>query len=116
MEGNPRDPRIGNHEAIFSLKANRCLAFSVQNQDTFFFMDDQYTVYMLTRNDNDRTLTIKKELTMKEIQRLDFKPREFDSVLLNEKYVIQGSKIFYLYDLAQEPFIEGIYEAENLIE
>ena len=58
MEGNPRDPRIGNHETIFNLKANRCLAFSVQNQDTFFFMDDQYTVYMLTRNDNDRTLTI----------------------------------------------------------
>lgn len=53
---------------------------------------------------------------MKEIQRLDFKPCEFDSILLNEKYIIQGSKIFYLYDLAQEPFIEGIYEAENLIE
>jgi hypothetical protein len=74
MEGNPRDPKIKNHEAIFSLKANYCLAFSVENQDTFFFMDDQFIVYMLTRNENDRSLTVRKELTMREIQRLDFKP------------------------------------------
>lgn len=116
MEGNPRDPRTKNHEPIFSLKANNCLAFNVQNQDTFFFMDDQYVVYMLTRNDNDRSLTILKELTMREIQRLDFNPIHFDNVLLTERYVIQGSKTFYLYDLAHEPFIEGIFEAENLIE
>ena len=40
MEGNPRDPKIRNHYSIFSLKANKCLAFSAKNQDTFFFMDD----------------------------------------------------------------------------
>jgi hypothetical protein len=35
---------------------------------------------------------------------------------MTEKYVIQGSKIFYLYDLAHESFPEGIFESENLVE
>jgi hypothetical protein len=51
-------------------------------------MDDQYIVYMLTRNDNDRSLKVRKELTMREIQRLDFNPTQFDNVILNEKYAI----------------------------
>jgi hypothetical protein len=29
MEGNPRDPKIKNHESIFSIKANCCLALSI---------------------------------------------------------------------------------------
>lgn len=35
---------------------------------------------------------------------------------MNDKYAIQGSKIFYLYDVGDEPFPEGIFEAEELIE
>ena len=35
---------------------------------------------------------------------------------MTEKYVIQGSKIFYLYDLAHESYPEGIFESENLVE
>jgi hypothetical protein len=34
---------------------------------------------------------------------------------MNEKYAIQGSKIFYLYDLIGDPFPEGIFEAEDLV-
>ena len=52
---------------------------------------------------------------MKEIQRLDFNPVAFDSVIMNEKYAIQGSKIFYLYDLIGDQFPEGIFEAEDLV-
>lgn len=52
---------------------------------------------------------------MKEIQRLDFKPKPYENVIMNEKYVIQGSKIFYLYDLIDGPFPEGIFEAEDLV-
>ena len=29
---------------------------------------------------------------------------------------MQGDKIFYLYDLSNDPFPEGIFEAEELIE
>jgi hypothetical protein len=78
-------------------------------------MDEQHVVYMLTRNENNRKLSLNKELTMKEIQRLDFNPAEFDNTILTEKYIIQGSKIFYLYDMSHEPFPEGIFESEDLI-
>ena len=99
MEGNPRDQYIEHHEAIFQLKAERCLAFSVVGTDTFYFMDESHVVHKMTRNLNNRSLNHEKELTMKEIQRLDFIPCAFDSIIMNDKYAIQGSKIFYLYDL-----------------
>ena len=35
---------------------------------------------------------------------------------MNQRYVIQGSKIFYLYDCDKEPFPEGIFESEELLE
>jgi len=88
MEGNPRDPRLERHESIYSLKADRCLAFSNKGSDTFFFMDETHIVYMLTRGVNNRKLILQKELTMKEIQRLDFNPRDFDDTILTEKYAI----------------------------
>ena len=50
------------------------------------------------------------EATMKEIQRIDFVPTRFDTTILHQRYAIQGSKVFYLYNLAEEPFPEGIYE------
>lgn len=71
MEGNPRDPYIKNHTAIFETKAEDCYAFTLAD-NVFYFMDDNHLVYKLTRNENNRFLNVEKELTMKEIQRLDF--------------------------------------------
>jgi len=35
---------------------------------------------------------------------------------MNDKYILQGNKIFYLYDIENdEPFDEGIFEAEDLL-
>ena len=116
MEGNPRDQKIKKHEAIYTLKAEKCLAFSVDGADQFYFMYETHLVYKLSRNENNRSLSFEKELTMKEIQRLDFTPGAFESIILNDKYSIQGSKIFYLYDAGDEPFPEGIFEAEELVE
>jgi hypothetical protein len=115
MEGNPRDQYIDHHEAIFTIKADRCLAFSVVGSDHFYFMDETFVVHQLTRNKNNRSLTHVKESTMKEIQTLDFTPCHFDTVILNETYAIQGSKIFYLFDMSNDPFPEGIFEAEDLV-
>lgn len=78
-------------------------------------MNENHVVFTLKRNDNNRYLCIDKECTFKEIQRTDFKPRLFDTTIVTEKYVIQGSKVFYLYNLAEDPFPEGIYESHDLI-
>jgi hypothetical protein len=79
-------------------------------------MDECYIVHKLSRNQNNRFLTHEKEMSMKEIQTLDFLPIDFDTVIMNEKYAIQGTKIFYLYDMNGDPFPEGVFEAEELVE
>jgi hypothetical protein len=50
MEGNPRDPQIDHHEAIYCIKAERCLAFAVEGSDEFYFMDECHAVHKLSRN------------------------------------------------------------------
>ena len=39
FEGNPRDQNENKHQAIFKIKAERCMAFSVI-KDQFYFMDE----------------------------------------------------------------------------
>jgi hypothetical protein len=34
---------------------------------------------------------------------------------MNEKYVVQGNKIFYFYDNQEDPFPEGILESEDIV-
>jgi hypothetical protein len=66
MEANPRDQYIANHYAIYSFKAEKCLALSI-SENTFFIMNEEYSVFMLTRSDNNRKLVFEKELNFKEI-------------------------------------------------
>lgn len=115
IEGNPREQNISQHECVFELKAEECKGFDI-GENEFYFMDENFVVHMLARNDNNRKLTHIKELSMKEIQTLDFKPKAYDDVIITDKYAIQGTKIYYLYDLSEEPYPEGIFEAEELIE
>ena len=101
MEGLPRDPYLSSHASIFSMKAERCLAFTIDGNDRFFFMDEQYIVNELVRNENNRRLALRREFSLKEMQRLDFKPRCFDDLILTDRYAIQGATIFYLYDVSE---------------
>lgn len=116
MEGNPRGPYLNMHKEIWAIKSDRCLAFSVSYGDLFYFMDESFIVYKLARNENDRQLNVIQELTFKEMQTLDFIPHPYEQVTINDKYILQGNKIFYLYDIENnEPFDEGIFEAEDLL-
>ena len=49
-------------------------------------MDENFVVYMLERGENNRQLSLNKEFTMKEMQTLDFKPAEFDNILMTSQY------------------------------
>jgi hypothetical protein len=66
MEGNPRDQYIVNHVSIYSIKAEKCLAFSVEEGDKFYFMDESHVVYKMTRNERVEPgviiLRLKKEV------------------------------------------------------
>tara|TARA_B110000285_G_C14863317_1_gene485613 strand:+ start:179 stop:457 length:279 start_codon:yes stop_codon:yes gene_type:complete len=52
---------------------------------------------------------------MKEMQTLDFRPIDFDDILMTNKYAAQGNKFFYLFDNTEEPFPEGIMESEDIV-
>ena len=67
MEANPRDPYISCHYKIFTLKSFFIRGFSVIDENSFMIMDDQFTVYNLKRNENNRGLHIHMEMAMKEI-------------------------------------------------
>jgi hypothetical protein len=51
-------------------------------------MDQSFVVYKLTRSEGNRMLHIEGEFTMKEINSLDFKPRDFNQVILTDQYAI----------------------------
>ena len=67
IEANPREPYTKNHYPIYTLKSTFIRGFSVISEDVFMMMDDQFMVYNLHRNENNRCLHVYKELTMKEI-------------------------------------------------
>ena len=79
-------------------------------------MDENHLVHKLVRSENNRQLYVEKEVTLKEIQRYDFNPKEFADYLVDEKYGVFKQKMCYFYDAAGEPFPEGIFEADELIE
>ena len=114
-EANPRDPYIDNHETIMEIKAEKCLALQTDANDKFYFMDENFVVYMLERGENNRQLSLFKEVTMKEMQTLDFKPAEFDNILMTSQYAAQANKLFYFFDVTEEPFPEGIMESEDIV-
>jgi hypothetical protein len=53
---------------------------------------------------------------MKDIQRFDYIPGDFDNFILDEKYSVFKTKIFYFQSLGNETFPDGILEAEDLLD
>lgn len=54
-EGNPRDPYEKHHKVIYETKADDCFAFTYHKGD-FFFMDNNFNVFLLRRFQNNRNL------------------------------------------------------------
>lgn len=116
MEGNPLDPYVKNHQCIYKIKTERCLAFTCENDQKFYLMDQNHLVHKLVRSKNNRWLHPEKEVTLKEIQRYDFTPEEYDNSLVEGKYCVYRSKMFYFYNILDDPFPVGIFEADTLID
>ena len=95
MEINPRESQIRNHATVKDIKAEKCLGFYV-HKDFFFFIDEFMEIYMLERKHNSRELRDVKILSIKENSRPDFKFAYFRSIIITEKYMMYGSKIYYL--------------------
>ena len=66
-------------------------------------MDENINVYVLTRNQNNRFLYVSKVLAMRNIEKMDFKVKAFEKSIFNDRYIINGNKLFYLYDTIKGP-------------
>ena len=77
-------------------------------------MDELNTIHVLNRLNNSREVKFVYELNIKEVSRPDIVYKDFKMNILNDNYYIQDSRIFYLYK--DDPYEDGIMEAENLIE
>jgi hypothetical protein len=66
MEGNPKDPYIKNHQCIFSIKSSSILSFGYE-RGSFYIMDEEHTTRKLSRNENQRMLSLINEMKLKEI-------------------------------------------------
>lgn len=76
-------------------------------------MDEYKILNKLKRMKEQRHLIEEKELNIKDKDRPNYeKSRLFDELICNDKYLIQKSKIFYLYD--DEPLDQGILDMEEL--
>ena len=53
---------------------------------------------------------------MKEIHTIDFRPKPFDTTIICNNYAIQGKRIFYLFDISEEPYPDGVFESEDLVQ
>lgn len=75
-------------------------------------MDDNHIVYKLVRSKSSRELFIEAEMHMREIQRLELRPRPFEDIILRERYVLFRSKIYFFYNAKVGPWPEGMLEPE----
>ena len=114
-EINPKQDTI--HIPIYEIKSDRCLGFSVghnvETQDCFYFMDDNKVVNKLERLKERRNLEEIADFNIKDKELTNFTEMGlFASPILAEQFVIQESKIFYLYN--EHPFETGILDMEEL--
>ena len=114
-EINPKQDTI--HIPIYEIKSEGCLGFSighnVESQESFYFMDDHKVVNKLERMKERRNLEEVCDFSIKDKELTNFTDlSQFASPILADQFVIQESKIFYLYN--EHPFETGILDMEDL--
>ena len=73
---------------------------------------------MLKRIGQSRNLVIIKELAMEVMQRIDYDPKRFRQQFICDKYAIDKSKIFYLYDVGgvKEKQVNKLLDFDELLD
>jgi len=116
-EIQPSNDDKSNHATIFEIKSSTCYGFNVsQDGKTFYFMDDMRVLNKLERMKDSNMLQETKELTFKDSDRPHFiKQSRYPNLIVNDKFLIQESKIFYLFE-DENHLQKGILDMEELAE
>ena len=102
---------------VAEIKSEKCSGLSIIGDD-MYFLDDCKVVTKLEKQNETRLLNDTLCLKIKEKDRPNFKPANYcscgDNLILSEKYLIERSKIFYLYN--DRPLASGILDMTELCE
>lgn len=104
-----------DHIVIYEIKIDGILGFGISEDDsTFYFMDTTKTINKLQRMKDSKTLVEVAELYFKDKDRPNFQIEgiQYPDMIFSEKYLIWGSKIFYLF--SDMPLQAGILDMEEL--
>ena len=115
-EINPNnEEKNAQHMVVAEIKSDKCGGLSIVGDD-MFFLDDMKVVTKLEKQNETRILNETSSFKIKEKDRPNFKPDPYysDSLILSEKYLIERSKIFYLYN--DLPLASGILDMTELCE
>ena len=98
---------------VFEIKSESCRGFKVCGE-FFFFLDEFKVVSQLKMQKDSHQLVEINQLHMKEKDRPNFITNPYPNMIVNERYIIVDSKIFYLYE--DQPLDAGILDMEELAE
>jgi hypothetical protein len=103
-----------NHLLVFEIKSDNCFGFT-EKDGTFLFIDNEKITTVLNRAKESRKLIETMELNLKEKDSPNFiLDCSNCECIVNEKYLIQKTKIFYLF--GNKPLQNGLLDMEELAE
>ena len=111
-EINPSED--STHTAIYELQSDACLGLSY-SMGYFYLMDNTKKVNQLIRQQESISLIENDQFSIKDKDWNKFKDQSglFTEMIMNSKYLVQGSKIFYLN--GDTPYASGVLDMEDLI-
>ena len=84
----------------------------MSHEGFFYLIDGKKNILKLTFQKDSHNLIKDKTLSFKDVEKVNFKYIPFGRIIVNDKYVIQESKIFYVQD--DQQLEAGIHDMEEL--
>ena len=98
------------------LKKIKCFGQLESQSNQFYFIDEHKNITLLKQNEDTMALVESGQLFIKDVEKPAFNISPFEMLIVDQKYLIHESRIFYL---TEEPFPKSmikksILDMENL--
>lgn len=97
---------------MLEVKSEFCLGFCTRNGEDFYFVDQNRNISKHARNPETKGLAEIERLIVKDKDIHSLEIGRFANLIIEDKYLISQSRIFYLN--SQDPLMNGILDMEDL--
>lgn len=117
-EIHPDHDEEKNHIVIYEIKSEKILGFQIdQDGDTFYFIDQFKVVNKLQRIRDSKLLTETAQFMIKDKDLPHFNESGyFPKIIVNNRFLLWQSKIFYLFTNPLQPGILDMEELEEIMD